>query len=214
MYCSLYSLLATRYFRVLDMNGSANNAFPDINGEKKAEIFHIALLAAYAVGLYSIETLIPRPIPWLRFGFSSIITLTTLLLYGLKAGVTVMLVRVFVGSLFAGTFLGPAFALSLGAGVSSTLVMWYTKVLCKRLFSPIGISIMGALTHNIVQLLLAYLFFVRRFEAIVLISPVIILFGALTGAFNGIVTSLIIKKVQGPADRKDSRGILSSESSG
>lgn len=186
------------------MKNSTNEILPEINEQNHSENFHIALLSAYAVGLHSIEALIPTPIPWLRFGFTNIITLTTLLLYGLKAGMTVTLIRVFVGSLFMGTFLGPAFALSLGGGVSSTLVMWFAKVLFGRLFSPIGLSLLGALAHNIVQLFLAYLFFVRRLEAIVFISPIIILFGIITGAFNGIVTSLIIKRIRESKEPKRS----------
>ncbi len=178
------------------MNDSTNNLFRNISEDRRTEIFHIALLSAYAIGLHGIERLIPTPIPWLRFGFSNIITLTTLYLYGLKAGMTVTLIRVFLGSLFAGTFLGPAFALSLGAGVLSTLVMWSAMVFSGRLFSPIGISLLGALAHNITQLFLAYLIFVRRLEAIVFISPIIILFGIITGTFNGIITNLIVERVR------------------
>jgi len=177
------------------MKNSTNKISPGINEQKNSENFHIALLAAYAIGIHSVEKFIPTPIPWLRFGFANIITLTTLLLYGLKAGMTVTLIRIFVVSLFTGTFLGPAFVLSLGGGVSSTLVMWMTMVLFGRLLSPIGLSLFGALAHNIAQLFLAYLFFVRRLEAIIFISPIIILLGIITGTFNGIVTSLIVRRV-------------------
>lgn len=164
--------------------------------DRRSETFHIALLSAYAVGLHSIESLIPTPFPWLRLGLANIITLTTLYLYGLKAGMSVTLIRVFIRSLFMGTFPGPAFILSLGAGISSTLVMWGAKSLFGRVCGPISLSLFGALTHNITQLSLAYLFFVKRIEAIVFISPVIILFGIITGIFNGIATSMIIKKTR------------------
>ncbi|MCK5427620.1 MAG: Gx transporter family protein [Thermodesulfovibrionia bacterium] len=167
-----------------------------VKEQKNSENFHIALLAAYAIGLHSIEKLIPTPIPWLRFGFVNIITLTTLILYGLKAGMSVTLIRIFVTSLFAGTFLGPAFVLSLGGGVSSTLVMWSAQSLFGKLLGPIGLSLLGALTHNIAQLFLAYLFFIRRIEAIVVISPIIILLGIITGTFNGVVTGLVVKKIK------------------
>lgn len=178
------------------MNNLSNQTLNEINSQNRSENFHIALLSAYAIGLHSIEALIPTPIPWLRFGFANIITLTTLLLYGLKAGMTVTLIRVFIGSLFTGTFLGPAFVLSLGGGITSTLVMWSATVLFGRLCGPVSLSILGALAHNITQLFLAYLFFVKRLEAILFISPIIILFGIITGIFNGIVTGLIIKKVR------------------
>jgi heptaprenyl diphosphate synthase len=186
------------------MKNTSNEAFSKINEHNRSESFHIALLSAYAVGIHSIEALIPTPVPWLRLGLANIITLTTLYLYGLKAGMSVTLIRVFIRSLFTGTFLGPSFILSLGAGVSSTLVMWGIKILFGRLFSPIGLSLFGALTHNITQLFLAYLFFVRRIEAIILISPIIILFGMITGTFNGIATSLIIKKIQESKETKKS----------
>jgi heptaprenyl diphosphate synthase len=72
--------------------------------------------------------------------------------------------------------------------------MWAASVLFRRILSPVGISLLGALTHNIAQLLLAYLFFVRRIEAIAYITPIIILLGTLTGFINGLVTCLIIKR--------------------
>ena len=165
------------------------------NINNRRETLHIALLSAYAVGLHSIEALIPTPIPWLRLGLANIITLTTLYLYGLKAGMIVTLTRIFIRSLLAGTFLGPAFVMSLGGGVASTFIMWGLKTIFGRLVNPVSLSIFGALTHNIVQLFLAYFLFVRQIEAILFISPVIIAAGLITGIVNGIVTHLIIKKI-------------------
>ena len=174
-----------------------NDRAPSGENQKVSyETLHIALLSAYAVGLHSIEALIPTPVPWLRLGLANIITLTTLYLYGLRAGMIVTLTRVVIRSLLAGTFLGPAFVMSLGGGVASTLVMWLLKVIFRRLFSPVSVSIFGALTHNIVQLFLAYLLFVRQIEAIIIVSPIILGAGLITGIFNGIVTNLIIKKIE------------------
>jgi heptaprenyl diphosphate synthase len=176
---------------------SANNNVNSIDSNKNhSETIHIALLSAYAVGLHSIEAFIPTPLPWLRLGLANIITLTTLYLYGLKAGMTVTLVRVFIRSLLAGTFLGPAFIMSLGGGIASTLVMWIVIVVSRRLLGPVSLSIIGALTHNVTQLLLAYVLFVKQIKAIMLISPVILTAGIITGVFNGIVTNLIIKKIE------------------
>ncbi|MBI4683293.1 MAG: Gx transporter family protein [Nitrospirae bacterium] len=167
-----------------------------------SETIHIALLSAYAVGLHSIESMIPTPVPWLRLGLANIITLTTLYLYGLRAGMIVTLTRIIIRSLLAGTFLGPAFAMSLGGGVASTLVMWGLKAIFGRLLSPVSVSIFGALTHNIAQLFLAYFLFVRQIEAILIVSPFILGAGLLTGIFNGIVTNLIIKKIQEKKEAK------------
>jgi heptaprenyl diphosphate synthase len=178
------------------MNDLKNDIYPEAGDQDRSETFHIALLAAYATGLHSVEAFIPAPVPWLRFGFANIITLTTLLLYGLKAGITVTLIRVFAGSLFTGTFLGPAFVLSLSGGIASTFVMWSAHVSVGRVLSPVGLSILGALTHNITQLVMAYLLFVRKVEAIAFISPIIVLIGTITGTINGIVTNMVLKKIR------------------
>ncbi len=177
----------------MNKTGNASSSFINNN---HSETIHIALLSAYAVGLHSIEAFIPTPVPWLRLGLANIITLTTLYLYGLKAGMTVTLVRVFIRSLLAGTFLGPAFILSLCGGVASTIVMWGVKEISGKLFGPVSVSIVGAVTHNVTQLFLAYLLFVRQIDAILLISPVILFVGLITGVFNGIVTNLIVKKIE------------------
>ncbi|MCL4491649.1 MAG: Gx transporter family protein, partial [Nitrospirae bacterium] len=79
--------------------------------------YRVALLSSYALALHGFETLIPSPIPWLRLGLSNIVTLVTLYQYGMKPALMVTLIRVVLGSLFLGTFLGPAFFLSLGGGL-------------------------------------------------------------------------------------------------
>jgi heptaprenyl diphosphate synthase len=158
--------------------------------------YRIALLSAYALVLHGFESLLPTPIPWVRLGLANIITLITLFLYGVRAAIMVTLIRVILSSIFTGTFLGPAFILSLGGGVASTFAMGFVLSIAPRLFSTIGLSLIGALFHNIAQLFLAYFLFIQRIEAILLISPLIILIGIVTGTVNGIVSDLVIKNLK------------------
>jgi heptaprenyl diphosphate synthase len=158
--------------------------------------YRIALLSAYALALHGFESLLPTPIPWLRLGLANIVTLITLFLYGIRAAIMVTLIRVILSSIFTGTFLGPAFILSLGGGVASTLAMGSVLSIAPRLFSTIGLSLIGALFHNIAQLFLAYFLFIQRIEAILLISPLIILIGTVTGTVNGVVSDLVIKNLK------------------
>jgi heptaprenyl diphosphate synthase len=158
----------------------------------------IALLSAYAIAIHGFERLIPAPVPWLRFGLANIITLTTLVLYGLKPAMMITLIRVTVGSFFAGTFLGPAFLLSLGAGIVSTIAMGVIVKYMPSLFSPVGISLIGALLHNMTQLFLAYLVFIKRFEVVIILAPVILITGTITGTLNGIVSAMLITGLNKP----------------
>jgi heptaprenyl diphosphate synthase len=146
--------------------------------------YRLALLAACAIALYGFERLIPTPIPWLRFGFSNIITLITLTLYGFNAALTITLIRIFIGSMVTGTFLGPAFVMSLAGGLFSVAAMW--AALRTRVFGPLGLSLVGALFHNLGQLLAAYAVFIQNLRSVIIVAPVILFIGTLTGVLNGL----------------------------
>ncbi len=111
---------------------------------QSADKYRIAILASYALALHGFEALIPTPIPWLRLGLSNIITVITLFFYGTKPALTVTMIRIVLGSLLLGTFLGPAFFLSLSGGLAGTLSMCIAMTLFPGLFSPLGISLIGA----------------------------------------------------------------------
>lgn len=155
----------------------------------------IAILSAYALALHGFEALLPSPIPWLRLGLANIITLTALILFGFRTAFTITLIRVVLGSLFAGTFLGPSFVLSLGGGICGTCAMGAMLGISRKFFGPVGISLIGALFHNGAQLFLAYWIFIQRIEAVIFITPVIMLLGTLTGFINGIVSDILIKNL-------------------
>lgn len=157
--------------------------------------YRTAVLAAYALALHGFEALLPMPIPWLKLGLANIITLVALMLFGFRIAMTVTLIRIILASLFTGTFLGPAFILSFGGGVSSTAAMGLFRLIFGSLFGPVGLSLIGALFHNLAQLVLAYFLFIQRIEAVLIISPVILLIGTITGLTNGIVSDLLIKKI-------------------
>lgn len=156
----------------------------------------IALLAAFAISLHGIERMIPAPVPWLRFGFANIITLTALVFYGIRVAMMITLIRVFIVSLLSGTFPGPGFILSLGGGIISTLSMGLACRFLSPLFSPLGFSLIGAFSHNLIQVLLAYMLFVRRLEAVLYITPLILVLGIMTGAVNGISSGMLISSLR------------------
>jgi heptaprenyl diphosphate synthase len=150
----------------------------------------VSSLVAMAVVIHSLEMFIPSPSPWLRFGFANIIALTAIALFGLRVGLMVTILRVFLGTILMGTFLTPAFVLGMGGGIGSTLVMGIAHGKFKGFFSLVGISVMGAYTHNIVQLAIVYLLFIRHSE-VFYVLPVLLLFGILTGILNGIAATYL-----------------------
>ena len=150
----------------------------------------ISSLVAMAVVIHTVEMFIPSPSPWLRLGFANIIALTAIAMFGLRVGLMVTILRVFLGTILMGTFLTPAFILGMGGGIASTLVMGIVYGKLKGFFSLVGISVMGAYAHNIVQLAIVYLLFIRHSE-IFYVLPVLLLFGILTGILNGIAATYL-----------------------
>lgn len=163
---------------------------------QSADKYRIALLAAYALALHGLEALIPTPVPWLRLGFSNIITVITLFFYGMRAALMVTLIRILLGSLFLGTFLGPAFFLSLSGGLAGTLSMGLVITFLPGLFGPLGISLIGALFHNTAQLFIANLLFIHKMEATLVVLPFLIAAGTATGALNGIAANYVIGEIK------------------
>ncbi len=163
---------------------------------RSADNVRIAILSAFALALHSIEALIPSPAPWLKLGLANIVTLVTLILYGLYPALMVTFIRVILGSLFTGTFLGPAFLLSFGGGTASTLAMAAARPLVPGTFSAVGLSLIGALFHNLAQLAIASVLFIGNVDAVLFIAPFVILAGTLAGALNGFVSELLIANLK------------------
>jgi heptaprenyl diphosphate synthase len=154
-------------------------------------ISRLSLLVAVGIALYVVEGYLPRPVPWIRLGLSNVVTLVALVGFGFGEAFAVGFLRVLLGALISGSLFSPAFLFSLvGAGASVSL-MGLTHLRWKRVFSPIGISIFGALGHNITQLTLAYLLFVRKFE-LLLMAPFVIFLSVIMGSVVGVAGVLLL----------------------
>ncbi len=159
----------------------------------------LSLLVALAIVLRGLEGLIPNPLPWVRIGLANIMTLLAILLFGVKSGFLLTILRVFIVSLLFGTFLSPTFVLSFTAGIVSTTVMGVSSVYFHKVLSPIGISVLGGFTHNLTQLLVAYLLIARHVQIFYLI-PVLSLIGIISGFFNGWVVLLLYRHITSQID--------------
>ncbi|MBD3305898.1 hypothetical protein GF339_05920 [candidate division KSB3 bacterium] len=162
--------------------------------QETRQVVLLSLLIALAVVLRGLEGLIPTPLPWVRLGLANIMTLVAILLFGLKAGLLLTALRVLIASLIFGTFLSPTFFLSVSAGLCSTLVMGIMSATGHHLFSPLGISVAGGFTHNLVQLGVAYLLLVKHVE-IFYVFPILSLIGILSGFFNGWMALLVYDRI-------------------
>ena len=167
---------------------------------------YLSLLASLAVVVHTVEAAIPTPLPGLKFGLANIITLAVIVLFGAGAGMTVTLLRIFVGTVLTGTFLSPSFFLAASGGIASTIVLAAAYRHLGSRFSLIGISVMGAWTHTIVQVTVAYLILVKHFQVFLLL-PIFLTFSVFAGLLSGLGTHyLVIHLRDVPGVRKMAEG--------
>jgi heptaprenyl diphosphate synthase len=171
--------------------------------DNRLKVQKTAVLVAAACVLQISESFIPHPIPGLRLGLANMLSLTALVTLGLGAALEVAVLRVVLSSFVIGTFMSPTFILSLSGAVSSTLVMglllWLSRFHRHCRLSIIGISIAGALCHNVVQLYLAYLMIVRH-TGIFALLPVLAIGAILTGWLTGAVARGVCRRLAEPGE--------------
>lgn len=156
--------------------------------KKTVKITFLGLFTAVALVLSFLETLIPNivPIPGFKLGLANFAVLLALYLFGFKEAVIVDLCRIILAALLFGSFF--SFWYALTGAVFALLIELIIKKTDK--FSPIGVSLFGAVFHNLGQFLVAVI--VLKSPGILYYLPFTLLFCVLSGALNGYLV-LILK---------------------
>ncbi len=148
-----------------------------------------ALFAVFATGVHALESLVTLPIPWLRIGFAHIVTMLMLPYFGAKFILGIFLIRVCVGSALVGKLFSPGFLLAFSGGLGATLVMLCVYRYFHEFLSFWGISLIGAFTHNLLQVTTASL--VIHHSATFLLLPYFLALALATGTISGLLTNRI-----------------------
>ena len=157
----------------------------------------ILILAAYsimAVLLFIVEGMIPKPLPFMRIGLANVFILLILVQIDFRSALVVTLAKVIIGNLFSGLLFTPLILFSLVSSVLSLLVM-YAVYKSKISLSLIGVSITGALSHMMTQLVLGYFLFIHTSRIFALL-PLILLIGLISGLITGILVIILYKNIQ------------------
>jgi len=165
-----------------------------LQGSLKKQVL-LALLISSALVLYLVEAMLPNPfpLPGAKLGLANIVNLLALMLFGLKEGLLIALIRVFLASLLGGTIMGPAFIISMAASLASTLMM-YLFLRFDKILSVISVSIIGAITHNVTQLLVVS-FLIGSFN-IYYYLPFLLIIAIPVGLSTGYIAKLVDKYLE------------------
>lgn len=148
----------------------------------------LAMLAAVSMFFSTLEFLIPKPVPFLRVGLANLPFLLVLDFFSLPDLVVLVLLKVLGQALINGTLASYVFLFSLFGSIAGAFVMTLSHRLGGRHISLIGVSVMGAMASNIVQIALSirFIFGPRSW----IIAPSFLILGVLSGLLVGIVAQM------------------------
>jgi heptaprenyl diphosphate synthase len=152
----------------------------------------LAMFIAVAMVFSYIESFIPVniAIPGIKLGLANIVTIVVLQKMKLSDAIIVSGIRVILSALLFGNV--TVMIYSLAGAVLSIFIMWIVGKF--RFFTSTGISIAGAVGHNMGQLLVAALLI--KNQNILMYSPALIISGTISGLAIGIVAAFIMKSVK------------------
>ncbi|EEB36987.1 heptaprenyl diphosphate synthase component I [Anaerococcus hydrogenalis DSM 7454] len=155
---------------------------------------NLALFTALSLAISLIESMVPMPvpIPGARLGFSNIIILIAIYFYDYKKALTVSILKSFLLVLITGSVM--SFFYSIVGAIFSTSAMYFAIKKLDDDFSLIGVSEIGAFSHNLGQIIVA-IFFMQNIKMFYYF-PILVFIGIFTGFFVGLSTSFMIKHLE------------------
>ena len=152
-----------------------------------------ALLCAIALTIFMIEAQIPAlvPIPGVKLGLANIVTVFAIFVYGPKDALAILLVRVVLGSIFSGQITTILYSLA-GGLLCFCVVVLIRKILTERQIWVA--SVVGAIFHNIGQVLVAML--ITSTWRLVVYLPILMVSGILAGLFTGLCAQFLYGKLK------------------
>lgn len=152
----------------------------------------LGIFTAMALTMFIVENLLPPLIlPGAKLGLSNIFVLLTVVLIGNIEAIILVLIKTILGSLLIGNL--TALMYSLSAGLVSVIISILLYKFIYPKISLICISIVSAVTHNIVQTIVFCL--VTATPSYFAFMGYLGLIGILAGIVTGLITMLLIRYV-------------------
>ncbi|MGM9616087.1 Gx transporter family protein [Butyricicoccus sp.] len=154
------------------------------------------MLSALALALSLMERMIPLelliPIPGIKLGLANVVTMFALLFLSPKEAYSILLCRVVLASLFAGSV--TQFLFSLMGGLLALTTTWLLLHWHDRWFSFYGISAASAAMHNFGQILAAML--VMQTVDVIAYLPLLLVSSIPMGFVTGTILEVLQKHMR------------------
>ena len=157
------------------------------------KVVHMGMLIALAMVLSFIESQIPAfiAVPGLKLGLANIAVVFALYRLGFREALGVSLIRVVLSAILFGSVVSALYS-AAGAVLSLAGMALLKKT---GFFGTVGVSVSGAVLHNLGQIGIACL--ILRTQALVYYLPFLILSAVAAGVVIGIVSAVLVERLGG-----------------
>lgn len=165
------------------------NETPPLKRSKRLALRGVFI--ALAMNLSYLESLIPfnYAVPGAKIGLANTVTIFALLRLGVLDAIFVSILRVVLTTILFGNTVMMVY--SLAGAILSVLVMAFLSKSGR--FGIMGISVAGAVSHNLGQCAAAALMMQNR--SVFGYLPLLLLYGVISGLLTGGITSAILKRL-------------------
>ncbi|MBN2546801.1 MAG: Gx transporter family protein [Spirochaetes bacterium] len=158
---------------------------------KEKQSKNIAFFAGLSAFIAVFESLI-LPFPFFRLGISNIPICICFDLFNFWECLFVVLFKVFFSHLFRGTFFSYPFIIALAGNLTFLVIGFSFYKLFRKFTSFVSLSIIGAFSHNLGQIMVASLFIPSK--ALYFLAVILIFIGIILGFINGVFCNIIYNK--------------------
>ncbi len=159
---------------------------------KTKKLVTLAVTVSVAMILSFVESRIPAfvAIPGVKVGLANIAVIFALYKMGWREAIAVSVIRVLLVALLFGSVVSLAYSIA-GAIISLSLMILLRKI---GIFTEVAVSVVGGITHNIGQILIAFL--LLETKVVFYYLPFLMVSGVIAGIAVGVAAALLIKRIK------------------
>ncbi len=159
---------------------------------KTKKLVTLGITVSVAMILSFVESRIPAfvAIPGVKVGLANIAVIFALYKMGWREAISVSVIRVLLVALLFGSVVSLAYSIA-GAVISLSLMILLKKL---GFFTEVAVSVVGGITHNIGQILIAFL--LLETNVVFYYLPFLMVSGVIAGIAVGIASALLIKRIK------------------
>lgn len=159
---------------------------------KTKKLVTLAVTISVAMILSFVESRIPAfvAIPGVKVGLANIAVIFALYKMGWREAIVVSVIRVLLVALLFGSVVSLAYSIA-GALISLSLMILLREI---GIFTEIAVSVVGGITHNIGQILIAFL--LLETKVVFYYLPFLLVSGVIAGIAVGVASALLIKRIK------------------